>query len=360
MDALLIPFVECEHQAEADRLLDELVSGRAAPLVRRVVGAKLCRVMGSGARGADPEAEDVAAAVLVDLVERLQALRSKRGDAPIEVFDSYVAVLAFNACHRQLRRRHPARHRLKNQIRYILSRHPDFDLREEGGRDWWSGLSSWPRSEVAAGRSIVPLRTLREDSRATEKAGIAADAARMPLVDLIRAILAWAERPVRLAELVDVIADFRGLEEAREESVELDATAAREHGASPETWVVQQLDDRAFLRRLWREIQELPARQRAALLLNLHDGEGRDVLDLFPLTGTASLRQIAESLELPAEELAGLWNELPLEDARIAVLLGATRQQVINLRKSARARLTRRMARLEPSESDGPAAQAKD
>jgi hypothetical protein len=46
---------------------------------------------------------------------------------------------------------------------------------------------------------------------------------------------------------------------------------------------------------------------------------------------------------LGAEEFANLWNELPLEDASIASLLGVTRQQVINLRKSARERLTRRM-----------------
>ena len=43
------------------------------------------------------------------------------------------------------------------------------------------------------------------------------------------------------------------------------------------------------------------------------------------------------------EEFGEIWNELPLDDKRIAALLGLTRQQVINLRKSARERLTRRM-----------------
>jgi hypothetical protein len=38
-----------------------------------------------------------------------------------------------------------------------------------------------------------------------------------------------------------------------------------------------------------------------------------------------------------------LWSELPLEEARIAELLQLTRQQVINARKSARNRLTRRL-----------------
>ena len=36
--------------------------------------------------------------------------------------------------------------------------------------------------------------------------------------------------------------------------------------------------------------------------------------------------------------------QMPLDDLTIAARLGVTRQQVINLRKSARARLTRRMA----------------
>jgi hypothetical protein len=38
-----------------------------------------------------------------------------------------------------------------------------------------------------------------------------------------------------------------------------------------------------------------------------------------------------------------VWNDLPIEDARIAELLGVTRQQVINARKSGRERLARRL-----------------
>jgi hypothetical protein len=45
---------------------------------------------------------------------------------------------------------------------------------------------------------------------------------------------------------------------------------------------------------------------------------------------------------MTADDLAGLWHELPLDDRRIAERLAVTRQQVINLRKAARARLARR------------------
>jgi hypothetical protein len=59
----------------------------------------------------------------------------------------------------------------------------------------------------------------------------------------------------------------------------------------------------------------------------------------------ASTGEIAHALHLPVSDLETLWNDLPLEDNTIAQMIGATRQQVINLRKVARARLNRRAAK---------------
>ena len=106
--------------------------------------------------------------------------------------------------------------------------------------------------------------------------------------------------------------------------------------------VLTEVERRLYLQRLWSEIIQLPLRQRIALLLNLRD-EQEGVLALFPLTGLVSIRQLAETVAMTAEQFARLWNELPLEDEAIATRLGVTRQQVINLRKSARARLARRV-----------------
>jgi RNA polymerase sigma factor (sigma-70 family) len=108
----------------------------------------------------------------------------------------------------------------------------------------------------------------------------------------------------------------------------------------------QVLGQRSQLQTLWGEIRQLPPRQCAALLLHLRDDDGRDAVGLFPLTGTASLRDIARQIGLPAERLAEVWNRLPLDALAIADLLGVTRQQVNNLRKSARERLARRMKKL--------------
>ncbi|HEX2272049.1 MAG TPA: hypothetical protein VHH35_21080 [Pyrinomonadaceae bacterium] len=97
------------------------------------------------------------------------------------------------------------------------------------------------------------------------------------------------------------------------------------------------------LKILWREICQLPRRQRVALLLNFRDPHGQELISLLPYTRAATIEQIATALEFPLDQFLRLWNELPLEDLAIAGLLGGTRQQVINLRKCARERLDRRM-----------------
>jgi len=45
------------------------------------------------------------------------------------------------------------------------------------------------------------------------------------------------------------------------------------------------------------------------------------------MMGVTAIREIAAVLEMPAQELTGLWNTLPLEDSAIGVRLGVTRQQ---------------------------------
>jgi hypothetical protein len=54
------------------------------------------------------------------------------------------------------------------------------------------------------------------------------------------------------------------------------------------------------------------------------------------------MNDLAGTLEMDRGALDRLWDRLPVDDQTIAKRLGLTRQQVINLRKSARARLARR------------------
>lgn len=119
-----------------------------------------------------------------------------------------------------------------------------------------------------------------------------------------------------------------------------------EQAADPAPLVTAVLEQRTSVRELWLELVALPVRQRAALLLNLRDPEGGGpVLHLLPATGLVSQADIAAALELRERDLAELWPHLPLDDQSIATRFGISRQQVINLRKSGRARLARRLSR---------------
>jgi DNA-directed RNA polymerase specialized sigma24 family protein len=162
-------------------------------------------------------------------------------------------------------------------------------------------------------------------------------------VGVVRAVARRLDGGIELDEMVEAVGVVMGITDvapAVDDGVPL---ADRLEAAEPSA--LERLTEREALARLWTEVLALPVRQRMALLLNLRGADGSGLLGLLPLMGIATLRAIAAALEMQAHELATLWKGLPLEDARIAERLGLTRQQVINLRKSARERLARRLDR---------------
>lgn len=339
-DELLMPFLLAEDGAESERRLASLLEEHAAPVVRGVVRNKLRVSFGAGdGREENQDALDLCGDIYADLLSELRALKSNPEGRAIENFLSYVAAVAFNACYRHLRRKYPQRHSLKTRLRYLLTHHAGFALWDSDAYTHLCGPAAW---RGRATRLDNPEHDLA--ARARERLG-GADAQRLQLAELLPIIFEAARGPVELDELVNAVADLQGVAEhacqkAREDS---DESKALERLSDVRAPVDEELERRLYLARLWEEICELPVNQRAALLLNLRDAQGRDLIALLPYTGVASMRRIAEALGIPAAEFAALWNELPLEDASIAARLGVTRQQVINLRKSARARLGRRM-----------------
>jgi hypothetical protein len=103
---------------------------------------------------------------------------------------------------------------------------------------------------------------------------------------------------------------------------------------------------------LWREVLGQTVRHRNALLLSARGPSGAAVWLVVDL-GVASFREVAGALETSPEELAELWNRLPLDDREIAARLGLDRQQVINLRCTARERLARGESQADKG-SSGP------
>jgi len=304
-------------EAEIERLLVAV----AAPLIRRIVSRY---VRGGGCLAAD--AADVESLISLRLLHKLRRVGASPDDR-IEDVERYVATVSYNVINDYLRRRFPARARHKNRLRYVLSHDPRLAL--------WNapmgpvgGLKEWEGSVTAA--SEVRLDPLQATGRMRDQ-GRPADA--------LQALFAAAGVPVELEAVVDFTATLWDVPLGPAE-----VPLEDEHEAVPE-----QLDRRELLRALWREIGQLLPMQRKALLLNLRDEQTVNVVALLVLTGTATFDDVAAALELTPEQLAGIWNDLPLDDLGIGALLRVTRQQVINLRKSARERLKRRLRNNSPN-----------
>ena len=167
-----------------------------------------------------------------------------------------------------------------------------------------------------------------------------------PLIEAVTAILDLLDAAAELDDLVSLVAEARGIKDEAAETEGEDGQSLLERMADAGPLVDRSVEQRFYLRRLWQEVCELPLRQRMALLLNLKDEYGNSQLEMLPFTGVATMRQIASVLEIGDDEFAKLWNQLPMEDAQIAARLNLTRQQIINLRKSARQRLANKMREL--------------
>jgi hypothetical protein len=258
-----------------------------------------------------------------------------------------VAAITYNVYYRYVRTKFPSRWRLKNRIRYLLNHASGFAIWQDEHEEYLCGLTAWVKDRSNENHSSKAPGDLDEfiDSLAPGE-----NVAEMNSAELVKAILNWFDHPILIDELVRIVADLQGIKDLqpatqpREDHEEGSGISVCDLLPDLGVDIVTKMVERSHLERLWMEISQLPQRQRVALLLNLRDAQARDALILFTFTGIANLRQIAQALELPLDEFMTLWNKLPLEDAAIARLLGITRQQVINLRKSARERLVRRMA----------------
>jgi DNA-directed RNA polymerase specialized sigma24 family protein len=301
--------------------LDTIVNSVIKPIVRRKLHASLSPT--------DTSRRNQDALELVQDVQLqlLSEIRNRNGDRAILDLPAYSATVTFNNCYQYLRSRFPERTRLRNKLRYILSHDPAFGLWKNSSDDWLCGSAEHRGSEknVAIRAAEVAAQTLESDRNA--------------LTALLAGYLSKCDGPVLFDDMVDRFAAALGISEPFEVSDDADDIYDRYPDSSPGIDAV--LESAAGVKTLWNRILELPPEHRKALLLNLRDTGGENALVTLWLTRSAGLRDIAAALEISIEKLTEIWNSLPWDDLRIAEHLGRTRQQVINLRQTARAKLMR-------------------
>lgn|SRR2546425_269484 len=342
-DPMLLPFLSAPNEAESESCLARLLSEQTESTIKAIIRSKL-RVSLSATDGShsNQEALDMLGEIQTALLTGLREVKTDANARTITNFKSYVAAVTFNACHYILRRKYPKRWQLKNKLRYLLTHESNFALWESNENEWLCGSASWrgmkrvastelPPGDLRDQRDHVPIPALRADQRQT-------------FIKLLVSVFQRVDGPIQLDKLVTLVADLLDIREDISSSDDQDEQPGPgTAGFSGISVAFSELEQRVQLQKLWAEILELPHRHRVALLLNLRDKRGGDALALFPLLRVATIREIAEVLSFDPQHFVSIWNELPWDDATIAAHLGLKRQQVINLRQSARAKLARRL-----------------
>lgn len=311
LDPLLEPLRDLRDHSGRDELLGTLLTEHADPVIRRGLRHRFGPAQ-------SPEIEDIRSSVIVRLLNRLERVDDPEADH-IASFADYVAMVTYNTIDDYARRRNPQRTLLANRVRYVLTHDSRFSLWRRD-RDLVCGFAEWngqrAQTQTFETHDVDERALAYSLERAFRRAGVPAD----------------------FHDVVQALATATGLNETTTPVMDVDLV-----DATPSAY--EQLASREAADALWGEIQQLPVRQRVALLLGARDVAGQSAVAMFPAANVATIEQIAAVLEIARDELAALWPDLPLDDNTIAARLGGSRQQIINLRKSARDRLARRLKR---------------
>lgn len=360
IDKLLIPLLESDGE-QYDNLLNALVRDYAEPLISKIIGSKM-QVSAHGHYNSHrkQDTEDLKSASILKLLIQLELMRTDPVDYGITSFPSFVAKITYNECNQYFRDQYPLRHSLKKRIHYQISKRTELDLWEVG-HEKYAGLIGWRNHEVKRSESPALKSLLGDASDFVLEKLAGKSPTKLPLDHVLIKLFEWLNHPLEMELLVNSISSLLGIKD--QPLVDLDKKTDPNRPKTNVAEVVKQAElsfERELnkiaamesLQMLWKEIRQLPVLQRQALLFSLRDENGSGLITQFSSCGLASQRQIAELLEMPVNEIEELWSQFPLKDAEIARMMGTKAQQVINLRKSARERLARKLKLLMEAKKD--------
>jgi len=305
MDQLLVTFIEATDEEQADRCLANLIDEHAVPIVKEILGSSLRFHFNNSGAASNQDASDLFNDIIANLLARLRYIRSVRPQEPIVDFRGYIAATAYNACNLYLRQKYPRRARLKNRLRYLLSHDAAFALWTSDASGLTCGFAEW-RNKTAP-RMHRLLEKIRQDPvEWIQTAGLTSVGIdRAQLSSLLHALFQSCGSPLKLEELVNIVADI-----CREKDQPDEPLDAAVNFAAPALDLETILEQQHVLALLWQEVCQLPPRQRVALLLNFRDARGQDLISFLPYTRTATIEQIAQTLNFPLVEFLRLWNKI--------------------------------------------------
>lgn len=347
-DVILEAYLTSEDAGETERELELLIAEYAEPRLRGVILGRLGFHIARN--GHHAEFEDLCSEVRTRLVAYLQNLKKNLKQSPCEDFRRYVAAVSHNTCHDFYRQRFPARSRLQRRVRDLLHTRRGLAMWKTGGEassDWLCGFDFWQGTQATASESASLSHFLDDPDTAMQLLTGSHDAQSADFCDLVVSIFAFAEGPVKFAELVDLIAEIKGVKDAPMTSVDNEQSGPGESLEDSRLRIDSQLEMRQYLGRAWRVLSEMPREDARAYLLYARDTSGENLLSMFISVGAATEIEVADVLGASLDEMKRLLMDgLPLGNDEIAMRLGITLERLYKLRYRAGKRVRAALAEM--------------
>lgn len=325
-DALLKPFLSAEAEAESEDCLNRLFEETIIPQIQKVLASYLTLTF--------DEKEEIQSDAQTRILKVLRKLRSGNISAnPINNLSAYTSTVTFN-CRKD----------------FILSKQPEWRRNDNRLRRMRDGgeLNFFTDGE---GVQFVCLESHTETASEMEFDEIVSQVCRkypnhlfLKTQILAPSILKTANGALPKNILLKAILEIT------------DAVNIEEIELPEEMFEYARKDDfiakrqKNYLRRIWDEIKTFPPNQRKVLILSLKESRRTEVVTLLLKKRIATIKEIAEALEVNLEEFSEIFAKLPMTSQEIAEFLDikdsektSKEQKVDNLRRIARDLLRRRL-----------------
>ena len=339
MDNVLVPYLTADGDQERQRHLDELLTLRAAPMIRQVLRRRLgLYVSAQGFNKNNQDAEDLYQEAMTRVVQVLTQLPSSSGDG-IANFELYVSRLAANVCTDFLRVKSPAHTRIKYSLRDLLKRHKELVSWEHDGKIL-CGFARWRDigKSVFSDQSYAAIETRLDSFKSLYFAD--EDIRLAPLSQVVAELFDWILGPVQIDVLVRMIVYLLDIKDQQIESLDDPLPAWRDAYVVANTQSSEShLEANELLARLWQTVIQLPAEQRDSFALTFEDHAGQDLFTVLLAAGIASWDELANGMGRAVADVVRLRLRMPMDNARVADELGASRENVYKWRFRAIRRL---------------------
>jgi len=282
---------------------------------------------------------------MLRIVQALNDLKSSPESRRINDFRKYVRLVATNVCRDYLRSRSPARRRLKDNIRLLLARHPDFALWQTKGEYvcgfavWREGgtLQPWQRQDQMLDEEIEAFRSATYPRQHPTQ---------LPVSRVLSDLFEWTDAPIYLDTVVKILTQLLDVKDDSVEAFDEESEAYLEATFTRDVQNAQSLiEEKELLRHAWEAVKQLPSEQRDAYCLLFHDERGWDFFSLLIEAEIVTLVELSQAVGRSPKEINRLRSQMPMDGPTAAAELNVPRPQVNKWRFLALKRVRESFAR---------------